>query len=555
MERIKGLDVESLSNADGHTALRWASVNMHFEFAKLLLSVADAQRFLDVVPQHGRSWEPIQYAAANGDENMIKLFGLSVDWKSPSTPSLPNHPIHLAAASPGNLEAIKELHKAGAPLIIKENHTGWTAMHWAAMRNKVPTLQYLDEHGLSAEENDLNGKKPIHIAAEWGHVEVVRWLKESGANVSSVFDREGNLPVHLAVVKGHLRVIQYLRNSANHLHDWCGRRMDGNFPLHVAAQCGNLNVIRYLLLVGCAVNDINNAYDTALHLAVGQGHIEVIRELASLGADISAKNRLGDTPLHLAVGQGNIEMTKDLIRLGADVSAKNGLDDTPLHLALAQRHIEMTRDLISLGADVSAQNRLGNTPLHSAAEQGSIEVIRDLTGHGADQSAQNTLGEMPLHVAARQGHLEAIRCLKDGVDLSARNKSGETSLHLAAEGGYINVVRYLASQESVDVNAISHCGWTPTHSAASKNQAGVIEVLRREFQASLNIGWGWGAARSTALHIAAENGHHEAARQLVNSGAEKSLKDCYGRRPWEMAGGHGHRDLANELKTNGCGIL
>lgn len=64
------------------------------------------------------------------------------------------------------------------------------------------------------DDNDSTCKVPLHLAAQCGHVDVVRWLvREGGADVRQC-DRNGCNSYHLGCVQGHTDVVQFLVKEA-----------------------------------------------------------------------------------------------------------------------------------------------------------------------------------------------------------------------------------------------------------------------------------------------------------------------------------------------------
>lgn len=81
------------------------------------------------------------------------------------------------------------------------------------------------------------------MAAEGGHVKVVRLLLQTGAKAADE-NLEGMTTLHLASKEGHIRVIQALKGAL----DWksCSRK-NGLTALHVASSCGQMECVSELL--------------------------------------------------------------------------------------------------------------------------------------------------------------------------------------------------------------------------------------------------------------------------------------------------------------------
>ena len=58
-----------------------------------------------------------------------------------------------------------------------------------------------------------DGTTPLLIAAQNGHLEVVRFLVESGAKKDQCTIDDGSTPLRVAAQKGHLEVVRFLAES------------------------------------------------------------------------------------------------------------------------------------------------------------------------------------------------------------------------------------------------------------------------------------------------------------------------------------------------------
>ena len=85
---------------------------------------------------------------------------------------------------------------------------GRTPLRWAAYMGHLPVVQYLCEEGADKEARNRNGMTQLHCAAQQGHLPVVQYLCEQAAG-KDVEDRGGTTPLRWAAAHGHLHVLQY----------------------------------------------------------------------------------------------------------------------------------------------------------------------------------------------------------------------------------------------------------------------------------------------------------------------------------------------------------
>ena len=155
-------------------------------------------------------------------------------------------------------------------------------------------------------------------AAYYGHLEIVKYLVENGADINAK-DNNGWTSLIHAAYNGHLEVVKYLvENKAdiNAIGKYFG--FDGLTSLMFASMNGHLEVVKYLVENGANINDRNEA----LMGASISGHLEVVKYLVENGADINTKDYVGITPLIYASMFGNFELVEYLIEKGADVNIK-----------------------------------------------------------------------------------------------------------------------------------------------------------------------------------------------------------------------------------------
>jgi len=284
-----------------------------------------------------------------------------------------------------------------------------TSLHYAAFFGFHTMVKHLiTEHSQDVNACGLHKMStPLHWASSKGHVKVVRYLLEHGANVTAQCE-DGSMPLHWAARKGRLEVILVL---LRHKADAKAQDKNKSTPLHQASSRGYADSARVFLEHGVdAIAQDKNGW-TPLHCAAFEGHVEVTRVLLEHGVDTTAQDRGGRSPLHHASFEGNLEVTRVFLEHGVDATAQDKNGRTPVHRASFRGHVETVRLLLEGGADIKVQDKNGQTPLHHASLAGHLEVARVLLEHGADPAIKSKDGQTPSSAARRGGHFEIIRII------------------------------------------------------------------------------------------------------------------------------------------------
>ena len=160
--------------------------------------------------------------------------------------------------------------------------------------------------------------------------------------------------------------------------------------------------------------------------AAMKGDRDAVKALLKQGADVSAAKGDGMTALHFAAERGDGPMTEMLVYAGANVGAVTRIGQyTPLHLASRAGQVAVVQALLKAGANVSARtSNSGVVPLHLAASSGNADVVALLLDHGADADAmESEWGQTPLMFAAAENRASAIRVLIErGADATITTK-------------------------------------------------------------------------------------------------------------------------------------
>lgn len=158
--------------------------------------------------------------------------------------------------------------------------------------------------------------------------------------------------------------------------------------------------------------------------AASRGDKTAIERLLKNGADVNAQQADGATALQWAAYRGDAKLVERLLKAGAKTDLANHNGATPLWLAATHGDAAVIQALLKGGADANEQLPLGRRPLMLAARSGSVATVRALLDRGADVNATETeRGTTALMQAADQGHADVLQeLLKHGAKVAALSK-------------------------------------------------------------------------------------------------------------------------------------
>jgi ankyrin repeat protein len=222
----------------------------------------------------------------------------------------------------------------------------------------------------------------LHLAVLFGLHEAVDFFH--GAESLNMRDSEGRTPLRLAAEVGHVAVVQRL--LATNQVDVNLEDAANSTPLGAAAQYGHEDIAFLLLETGQArVNCSDSSGNTPLILAAQGGSDALVKRLLETGqADVDSADYLGQTALSWAARVGNEGAVRLLLETGqVDINSTDNDGWTPLMWAAAEGHYAAVKLLLATGeAEVDGRDITGNTPLLLAFEGGHESVVNLLLGTG-----------------------------------------------------------------------------------------------------------------------------------------------------------------------------
>lgn len=368
-----------------------------------------------------------------------------------------------------------------------------------------------------------------------------------------------------------------------------------------AAQQGDKDAVRSLLAKKADVNAAQGDGMTALHWAASHDDLELARLLIQAGANAKAATRLNAVaPLMMASKNGSAAMIETLIKAGAEANAVEEDGTAPLMLAAASGSADAVKALLDHGAEVNAKEGAhGQTALMFAAALNRDAAIRVLMEHGADA----TITTRVTHVDC--GNCEALDADGNPIPGGGRGgrggRGGGGAYGADEEGGPAPEGRGGRGGRRGDAAGIQNADARPMNAAAPANAAADPAGLNAlatslGFKSAVYSAGGGSSeekdmhamvdklvakvdelekriptpadpnaparperARATvmggmtALLYAARDGHLDAARALLDMGADiNEVSAADKTSPLVMAITNGHLDLAKFLIVYGA---
>jgi uncharacterized protein len=151
------------------------------------------------------------------------------------------------AVKKNDVERVKELFRLHGKVDTSIKPYDQSLLLHAVLNGGKEITEYLVKNGFDVNEQDANGYRPLHAAAENGYSKLIMILANNGAN-PNVRDKKGNTPLSMAIfrAKDDLSVVKSLISAGADIKE---KIYDDVDAIGMAKQFNNNKLVDYLTSV------------------------------------------------------------------------------------------------------------------------------------------------------------------------------------------------------------------------------------------------------------------------------------------------------------------
>lgn len=449
-------------DVDGRTAITEAAQSDHDVVVRFLINEG-ADPNLSDANGHSALW----WASRNGHKSIVQRL-LALDVSADSDSADEDSQTTLSAASQGGHEKVVDILLNEGCNVNVATLYGKTPLMFAATQGHCGVVEHLVNAGADIEFQSPEGDTAISLARSKGHSKIVKRLQDRSDSMLRAASKgrvtqilrliRAGVSVHKAPSQDYVPLIEAARHGhnstvrtlINHGADLTYHDKDGHTALSHTAREGKTATARFLLKLGADINSQDQNGWTALFWAAQKGHDGTLHVLLEFGARKEIKDKQGRTPLGYAVKERHQNAVVMLLDEGANINSADMKGWTPLTFAVHADDGQLASLLLKRGAYMSCETETNYSPLCLASRRGNTRLVESLLEHGSDVNHLSDNRGTPLIIAARLGNAEAVRSLIEmGAKPALKDDHGRTALSHAKENGHESTIALLCRAKHI----------------------------------------------------------------------------------------------------------
>ena len=476
------------------------------------------------------------------------------------------------------------------PEILSKRYAGsQTLLHLAVRLDRTEMVDYFIHNGVEVNAQDDKGYTPLDYVSS-KQQKTVQILKENGGKRA--------VSIHKAALRGDLEAIKSIVSENKDIID--SKDVEEMTALQWAAIMGHTDVVEYLLVNGATVKNTNQfareieeyGYSDVSNLlykysemssagefdkAVLTKNTELLKKILEQQPEV-IKGTSGSDALLSASRSGDTHVVELLLKYGVDVDAGHASmshNHSPLYVSIAYGHSNIAELLIKNGGRIETKGLFG---IYGGTDwerdiipfdQLSTAVVDENKQHIEQALSSSSLIQRKgvnnlkaprslLFYAVQKSKINSIEALiENGINPNVNFNDdpypprlpSSTPLHWAVKNGNKEIVEYLINN-GADINGKTFC--PPLSWAAIYNQPDMaLLLIKKGADVNAKDSYQNGA---TPLYLAAENGHFQIVKILIENGAEINTQTNNGVTPLYQAAKNGFGEIVQLLIENGADI-
>ena len=245
----------------------------------------------------------------------------------------------------GSYESIKNLLAMGTNIKLATKN-GKNCLHIAADYGHFNLCTtFISKYSFDVQLPDHSGCTAFHYFAKKGNYELVKFVVDIGIDIINTTDTQKNC-LHIAAEYGHLNLYRALTSK----HDVDHQLLDhyGWTALHYFAKIGSYELVKAVADMGIDINLKTNNGKNCLHIAADYDHLSLCKSLISKHIiDAQLPDHDGWTALHYFPKKDSYELVKAAADTGIYINLATNNGEDCLHIAADYGHSNLYRMLLS----------------------------------------------------------------------------------------------------------------------------------------------------------------------------------------------------------------